>query len=75
VSRQAGAGYLAKVQTNVVAVWVNDPVEHADHLPQDLRALEQLLIAQLGQRCLVGLRGDEQVTVCIRIAVQHRYRV
>ena len=69
---QSGAGDLSQVEPDVITLRLEDLIEHADHASKDLRAIEQLVVAKVGQGGLVGEGRNQEMAVIIGVAVEHR---
>jgi hypothetical protein len=71
VAGQTGTGRFSLVQANVVALWPEHTIEHADHPLNCGDRLGQVGPAQLAQGPPMDQRRNEQVPVVVRITIEH----
>ena len=75
VARQACAGNLPEVQSHVEPFGPDRSFQQPDHLGDRLHQVELLGRFELVQAGDVALGGDQQMTIVIGVAIQHRQRI
>ena len=75
VNKMSGPGGFSEVQTNVIALWLEDTVESRDAFLDGFDRFDQFGTIQVGKACLMRGGSHQQVAVVIRVTIEHHHRV